>query len=139
MAGRRPERLGEQIREEVSQIVLGELNDPRIGFVTVTDVEVSSDLRNARIYVNILGSDEEVGRSLGGLKAASGFIRWHLGRSLNLRHLPDIHFALDKTARTATRIEEILKEEGYKARAREADEALTESLLDSSAGTDPDS
>jgi len=75
MPGRRPERLGEQIREEVSQIILGELSDPRIGFVTVTDVEVSSDLRNARIYVSILGSDEEVARSLGALRAASGFIR----------------------------------------------------------------
>jgi ribosome-binding factor A len=123
MPGRRPERLGEQIREEVSQIVLGELSDPRIGFVTVTDVEVSSDLRNARIYVSILGSDEEVARSLGALRAASGFIRWHLGRSLNLRHLPDLHFAHDKTARTATRIEEILKEEGAKAHSREGDEA----------------
>ena len=123
MPGRRPERLGEQIREEVSQIVLGELSDPRIGFVTVTDVEVSSDLRNARIYVSILGSDDEVARSLGALRAASGFIRWHLGRALNLRHLPDLHFAHDKTARTATRIEEILKEEGVKAQSREGDDA----------------
>ena len=123
MPGRRPERLGEQIREEVSQIILGELSDPRIGFVTVTDVEVSSDLRNARIYVSILGSDDEVARSLGGLRAASGFIRWHLGRALNLRHLPDLHFAHDKTTRTATRIEEILKEEGVKAQSREGDDA----------------
>ena len=124
MPGRRPERLGEQIREEVSQIILGELSDPRIGFVTVTDVEVSSDLRNARIYVSILGSDDEVARSLGALRAASGFIRWHLGRSLNLRHLPDLHFAHDKIARTATRIEEILKEEGVKAQSREGDDPL---------------
>jgi ribosome-binding factor A len=123
MPGRRPERLGEQIREEVSQIILGELSDPRIGFVTVTDVEVSSDLRNARIYVSILGSDDEVARSLGALRAASGFIRWHLGRALNLRHLPDLHFAHDKAARTATRIEEILKEEGVKAQSREGDDA----------------
>ena len=123
MPGRRPERLGEQIREEVSQIILGELSDPRVGFVTVTDVEVSSDLRNARVFVSILGSDEEVARSLGALKAASGFIRWHLGRSLNLRHLPELHFAHDKTARTATRIEEILKEEGVKAQSREGDDA----------------
>ncbi|HKF55047.1 MAG TPA: 30S ribosome-binding factor RbfA [Blastocatellia bacterium] len=123
MPGRRPERLGEQIREEVSQIILGELSDPRIGFVTVTDVEVSSDLRNARIYVSILGGDDEVARSLGALRAASGFIRWHLGRALNLRHLPDLHFAHDKTARTATRIEEILKEEGVKAQSREGDDA----------------
>jgi len=127
MPGRRPERLGEQIREEVSQIILGELSDPRVGFVTVTDVEVSSDLRNARVFVSILGSDEEVARSLGALKAASGFIRWHLGRSLNLRHLPELHFAHDKTARTATRIEEILKEEGDKAQLREADQASSRS------------
>jgi len=138
MPGRRPERLGEQIREEVSQIILGELNDPRIGFVTVTDVEVSSDLRNARVFVSILGNDEEVARSLGALKAAAGFIRWHLGQSLNLRHLPELHFAHDKTARTATRIEEILKEEGYKAQIRQADEAASQSSSEPSAGSDKD-
>lgn len=137
MPGRRPERLGEQIREEVSQIILGELSDPRIGFVTVTDVEVSSDLRNARIYVSILGSDDEVARSLGALRAASGFIRWHLGRALNLRHLPDLHFAHDKTARTATRIEEILKEEGVKAQSREGDDAPLGSSHPAATG-DPD-
>src|SRR5215470_519890 len=137
MPGRRAERLGEQIREEVSQIILGELNDPRIGFVTVTDVEVSSDLRNARIFVSILGNDEEVARSLGALKAAAGFIRWHLGRSLNLRHLPELHFAHDKTARTATRIEEILKEEGYKAQTRESDQASLNSS-DRSGPGEPD-
>jgi len=138
MPGRRPERLGEQIREEVSQIILGELNDPRIGLVTVTDVEVSSDLRNARVYVSILGSEEEIAHSLGALKAASGFIRWHLGQSLNLRHLPELHFAHDKTARTATRIEEILKEEGYKAQIRQADEAASQSSSEPSAGSDKD-
>jgi ribosome-binding factor A len=138
MPGRRPERLGEQIREEVSQIILGELNDPRIGLVTVTDVEVSPDLRNARIYVGILGSDEEVARSLGALKAASRFIRWHVGRSLNLRHLPELHFAYDKTTRTATRIEEILKEEGYKARTSEVDEGSIQFSSDSSADKNPD-
>jgi ribosome-binding factor A len=137
MPGRRPERLGEQIREEVSQIILGELNDPRIGFVTVTDVEVSSDLRNARVYVSILGSDEDVARSLAALKAASGFIRWHLGRALNLRHLPELHFAHDKTARTATRIEEILKEEGLKARPREPDAASSEPSSEPLAGNSP--
>jgi ribosome-binding factor A len=138
MPGRRPERLGEQIREEVSQIILGELNDPRIGFVTVTDVEVSSDLRNARVFVSILGSEEDVARSLAALRAASGFIRWHLGRALNLRHLPELHFAHDKTARTATRIEEILKEEGYKAQTRETDQASSESSSDPLAGKNPE-
>src|SRR5262249_36892407 len=137
MPGRRPERLGGQIREEVSQIILGELNDPRIGFVTVTDVEVSSALRHARVVVSILGSDEEVASSLGALNSAGGFIRWHLGQSLNLRHLPELHFAHDKTARTATRIEEILKEEGYKAQTRESDHASS-NASDGSGPGEPD-
>jgi len=135
MAGRRPERLGEQIKEEVNQVILGELNDPRIGLVTVTGVEVTSDLRNARIYVSILGSEEEIARSLGALRSASGFIRWQVGRSLNLKHLPELTFSYDKAARSATRIEEILKEEGYRAQG-EAGEASSEPLAGASKDDD---
>lgn len=114
MAVRRPERLGEQIREEVSQIVLGELKDPRIGTVVVTDVEVSSDLRHAKVFVNVLGDDSEVHDSLAALRSAAGFVRWQLGQSLRLRYTPQLHFALDKSARAGDRVEEILKEEAGK-------------------------
>jgi ribosome-binding factor A len=111
MTGRRPERLGEQIREEVSQIVLGELKDPRISSAVVTDVEVSPDLRHAKVYVNILGGDEEVRKTLGALRSAAGFVRWQLGQTLRMRYTPQLHFALDKSARAGDRVEKILKEE----------------------------
>src|SRR5580704_5248266 len=111
MTGRRPERLGEQIREEVSQIALGELKDPRISSAVVTDVEVSPDLRHAKVYVNILGGDEEVRKTLGALRSAAGFVRWQLGQTLRMRYTPQLHFALDKSARAGDRVEKILKEE----------------------------
>jgi ribosome-binding factor A len=119
MAGRRPERVAEQIKEEVSQIVLGGMRDGRVGFVTVTDAEVSPDLRHARIYVSVLGSTEQVNESMEALKAASGFIRRQVGKGLRLRYTPELHFVYDETIRNATRIEEILKEEGDKLRERE--------------------
>lgn len=119
MSGRRPERIGEQLREELSLIVSGELKDPRVGLVTVTQVKLSPDLRNARVFVSSLGPDEEVGKSLEALRSAAGFIRWRLGRSLHLRHTPQLHFVFDRAVRTAFRIEEILDEEATKLRNRE--------------------
>ena len=121
MAGRRPQRLSEEIREEVSQIVSGELNDPRIGLVTVTDVKLSPDMHDASVFVHVTGDDEEVARSLAGLRAASRFVRWELGQTLRMRYTPQLHFIFDKSVRTAARIEEILKEEGEKSRVREVE------------------
>ena len=116
---RRPERISEQIKEEVSLIIAGEMSDPRIGFVTVTNAKISPDLRHAKVYVSILGSEEEVAQSLQALNRASGFIRYRLGAALRIRRTPELHFAFDDTVRTATRIEEILTEENEKARQRE--------------------
>lgn len=117
MTARRPERLGEQIREEVSQIVLGELKDPRIGSAVVTDVDVSSDLRHAKIFINVQGDDEDAQESLAALRSAAGFVRWQLGQSLRLRYTPQLHFVLDKSARAGDRVDEILKEEAGKERS----------------------
>lgn len=119
MPGRRPQRVAEQIREEVSQIILGEMRDPRIGLVTVTDVKVSPDLRHARVFVGILGSDEQVADSLAALKSGAGFIRHQLGSALRLRYTPELHFVYDETTKTAARIEELLKEESDRLRERE--------------------
>jgi ribosome-binding factor A len=120
---RRPERISEQIKEEVSLIIAGEISDPRIGFVTVTNAKISPDLRHAKVYVSILGSEEEVAQSLQALNRASGFIRYRLGAALRIRRTPELHFAFDDTVRTATRIEEILTEESEKARQREQEMA----------------
>ena len=123
MTGRRQERLAEQIKEEVSMIIAGEVEDPRVGTVTVTDARLTPDLRYAKIYVTVLGSEQEIDESLAALKHVAGFIRTQLGAVLRMKRTPDLHFVYDNTTETATRIEKILSEEGEKARAREqADE-----------------
>jgi ribosome-binding factor A len=91
MPGRRPERVAEQIREEVSQIILGDMRDPRVELVTVTDVRMSPDLRHARVFVTSMGNEQQVRESLAALKAAAGFIRRELGSSLRLRYTPELH------------------------------------------------
>jgi ribosome-binding factor A len=111
--------LAEQIKEEVSMIIAGEVEDPRVADVTVTDARVTPDLRYAKIYVTVLGSDKEIDESLAALKHAAGFIRTQLGAVLRMKRTPELHFVYDNTTETASRIEKILSEEGEKARARE--------------------
>jgi ribosome-binding factor A len=119
MPARRPERLGEQIREELSLIIGGEVEDPRVGSVTVTGAKLSADLRTAKIYVSVLGSEEEVRGSLAALRHASGFIRHQLGAVLRMRHTPELHFVYDDADIRVARIAELLSEEAAKARERE--------------------
>jgi len=119
MPGRRPERLAEQIREEVSLIIAGEVEDPRVGFATVTDVKLSADLRHAKVYVSVIGTENEVKGSLVALRHASGFIRHQLGAVLRMRHTPELHFAHDDAELRASRIEELLSEEAAAARERD--------------------
>jgi ribosome-binding factor A len=123
MVGRRPERLAEQIKEEVSLIIAGDLEDPRVGFVTVTDAKISPDLRHAKIFVTVLGDEQQVSESLQALNHASRFIRHQLGAALRIRRTPEIHFVYDETVQTAARIEQLLSEEGEKAKERERAEA----------------
>src|SRR5712692_8872604 len=119
MPGRRPERLAEQIKEELSLIIGGEVEDPRLGFVTVTGAKLSADLRTAKVYVSVLGTEEEVKGSLAALRHASGFIRHQLGAVLRMRHTPELHFVYDDADVRAARIAELLSEEAAKARERE--------------------
>ncbi len=119
MAGRRPQRLAEQIKEEVSLVIAGELEDPRVGLVTVTEAKLSPDLRHAKIFVSVRGTKEEVKASLAALKHASGFIRAQLGPSLTIRYTPELHFVHDDSVETAARIEELLSEEIQKVREQE--------------------
>ena len=119
MPGRRPERLAEHIKEEVSLIIAGEVEDPRVGSVTVTDVKLSADLHHAKIYVCVIGTETEVKGSLAALRHASGFIRAQLGAVLRMRHTPELHFAYDDAELRAARIEELLSEEAAAARDRD--------------------
>ena len=88
MTGRRQERLAEQIKEEVSMIIAGEVEDPRVGYVTVTDARLTPDLKYAKIYVSVLGTEEEINASLAALKHAAGFIRTQLGAVLRMKRTP---------------------------------------------------
>ncbi|MBI3651778.1 MAG: 30S ribosome-binding factor RbfA [Acidobacteria bacterium] len=126
MAGRRTERLSEQIREEVSLIIDGELTDPRIGLATITEARITPDLSHAKIFVSVTGSDEEIKATLTALNHAAGFIRLQLGYALRVRRTPELHFVHDDTVRAAERIEQILHEEEEKVKAKASGEETSE-------------
>ena len=107
---RRTERLGEEIREEVARMVTAELKDPRIGFVTVTRVDLGPDLRQARIFVGVLGTEKQRQTSLTGLKQAAGFMRRALGQRLRLRHTPELVFQYDEGLEASDRVARLLDE-----------------------------
>jgi ribosome-binding factor A len=107
--GRRPQRLAEQIREEISGLMVSGLKDPRIGFATLTEVRLTPDLRVARVLVSVLGTAEEQEETLAGFRAAAGFIRRTLAQRMKLRRVPELEFRLDHTEEQAARIEELLR------------------------------
>jgi ribosome-binding factor A len=111
MSGHRAVQVGAQVREEIMQIIRRDLKDPRIGFVSITEVRMSPDLRSARVRVSVLGDDEEARASLAGLRSASGLIRHQLGRRLeNLKFSPDLRFELDPSIEYSVRISKTLRE-----------------------------
>jgi len=107
---RRTERLGHQFRAELADLIARKLKDPRIGFATVTRVDLSPDLHHARVFVSVLGSPEEQERSVEGLASAAGFLRHEVGRRLALRRVPELDFALDHGAEVSEKIEKLLQE-----------------------------
>jgi ribosome-binding factor A len=110
MAGRRIERLNEQLKRELMEILQLEARDPRIGVVTVTAVETTPDLYFARVHVNSMGTPEEKQTTLEGLAAAASYLRSELGQRLRLRRIPELRFELDLTLEHALRIERLLSE-----------------------------
>ncbi|RIX51783.1 30S ribosome-binding factor RbfA [Paenibacillus nanensis] len=110
MAKIRVGRVSEQIKKELSQIIQMELKDPRIGFITVTGVETTSDLSQARIYLSVLGSDEQKEETLKALGRATGFLRSELGKRMKLRHTPELLFKFDSSIEYGSRIESLLTE-----------------------------
>lgn len=110
MSGRTA-RIDELLREEISAIVAREIQDPRVGFVTVTGVEVTPDLRHANVWVSIIGPQQERRESLRALSGAMPFVRGRLGR-LRLKRIPELHVREDDTSQRGTRILRILDELG---------------------------
>lgn len=111
---RRPEKFAERIKEEVSEIVGYELSDPRLLSVTVTDVVVADNLRDAKVFVMVEGSEAEIKAAMNALKNAETYVRQQLALSLDLHHAPHIHFVRDVVGERASRIDEILRDLGEK-------------------------
>ena len=105
-AYKRAVRVSDQIKIEIADILMRKIKDPRIGFVTVTDVEVADDLRNAKVFISVLGGDKK--QSLKGLESASAFIRSELGKRMRMKFVPEILFRYDDTAERGAHIMELL-------------------------------
>jgi len=105
---RRPGQIGEIVRQVLAETIGREVRDPRIGFVTVTRVEVSGDLSHAQVYVMVQGEEPERQKALEGLQSASGFLRGKIAKALNTRTIPELHFALDRGLEHAARINAVL-------------------------------
>ncbi|WP_066320665.1 30S ribosome-binding factor RbfA [Bacillus sp. FJAT-29814] len=106
----RPNRVGEQMKKELTDIIGRKIKDPRIGFVTVTDVQVTGDLQQAKVYISVLGDDEQKENTLKGLAKAKGFIRSEIGHRIRLRKTPEIIFEFDESIDYGNRIETLLHE-----------------------------
>lgn len=104
----RSEKVEQFIKEELSQIIQREVRDPRIGFVSITGVEVSVDLRHARVFVSVLGDAEAKEATMGGLRSALGYIRRELGGRLRMRYTPNITFKLDESIERGARVNKLL-------------------------------
>jgi ribosome-binding factor A len=110
---RRSERVGELIREEISDLLRREIDDPRLktgAIISITEVEVSADLRYAKVFVSLLGSEEETKAAFASLVHAEGFFRHELGERLRLRYTPEIHFRRDESLARGARLTELLRQ-----------------------------
>ena len=105
---RRTRQVGDLLREELDDIIRREVKDPRIGFMSITDVEVTPDLRHARAFISVLGNEEERASTLKALRSAAGFIRHHLKPRLRMRQIPDLEFRDDRSMEHAERISRVL-------------------------------
>lgn len=108
---KRSDRVGDLIKEEVASMILhGEIKDPRIGFVSITHVKMSPDLKEAKVYFSQIGSEKEKEKSRQGLNNASGYVRRALAKRLDLKHIPVITFVFDESLEYSDHIEKVIKE-----------------------------
>jgi ribosome-binding factor A len=121
MSGNRPDRVGEAIRDELSQLIAREVHDPGVGFLTLTRVSVTPDLQLARVYYTSLGDEQAQRETAKALKRATPFLRRQLGARIRLRRVPELSFFYDESIARHDRIEQILQELKAEAAARAAD------------------
>jgi ribosome-binding factor A len=108
MAGGRMRRVDEAVREVLSDAITRDVKDPRVGFVTVTAVRTSRDLRHARVYVSVLGDEPVRAATLEGLRSAHGYLQAEISRQLKLKHTPTLVFEYDETVERAARLTELI-------------------------------
>jgi len=120
MDSQRLQRVGEVLRYEISELVRLRIRDPRLGFVTITSVEVSADLRHAKVFVSSLGTPEELAKSVEILTGAAGFMRNELFRRVSLRLIPELSFRVDRSIEHSVRISQVLKELKDESERRES-------------------
>ncbi|GAB6180697.1 30S ribosome-binding factor RbfA [Desulfotomaculum defluvii] len=106
----RPERVAEAIKKEIADLIRNEIKDPRLGFVTITGVEVTKDLSFAKIFISVMGSADQRQETVSILQKAAGYMRSEIGRRIKVRHAPELIFKLDTSLDHGTRIMEILHE-----------------------------
>ncbi|WML49247.1 30S ribosome-binding factor RbfA [Neobacillus sp. PS3-34] len=118
----RANRVGEQMKKELSDIIGRKIKDPRIGFVTVTDVQVTGDLQQAKVFISVLGGEEQRENTLKGLAKAKGFIRTEIGHRIRLRKTPEIIFEFDESIDYGNRIQTILHKINKDADSKDLDD-----------------
>ncbi len=106
---KRPQRVGELLREEINNILRKEINNPKLGFITITQVKVSNDLQEARVYYSVYGTEKNKKETAEILKVSSSFIRRQIGRRVRLRHTPRIEFFYDQIPEEASHIDDLLE------------------------------
>jgi ribosome-binding factor A len=104
-------RVQDLLREEIALIIQREIRDPGMGFITVLGVNMSEDLKDAKVYLSIYGDEEQKTTTMKALKRSRNYIKFLLGKRIHLRYMPELHFIIDDTYEKAARIEEILKKE----------------------------
>jgi ribosome-binding factor A len=132
MAGQRTQQLADRIRVIVASMLERRIKDPRLGFVTITDVRLTGDNQNASIFYTVMGGQDAIDGTAVALRSATGVIRSEVGKQLGLRHTPTIEFFLDAVPENAKQIEDLL------AKAREADEAVAAQATGADYAGDPD-
>ena len=109
MQGIRKKKAESLLKREISEIILRELKDPRVKFVTITGVSLTNDLKAAHVYVSVMGGEKDKKGSMAGLRSAAGFVRGRIGDNVRLRYNPEIKFEIDDTLETRDRIEQLFR------------------------------
>ena len=132
----RKEMVCKEIKRVTADLLQKELRDPRLGFVSVTKAEVSSDFKYAKIFFSVMGNDRQQKKTMAGLRHAKGFIQKELSRAIRMRSFPEIRFELDDSIEKAFKMTQLLDELAAERNAREAAEAETAGVEEDSASTD---